>query len=184
MTEVTITRSGGPKRPAGRTRLIVAALTCGGVALIAGCSSSSPSGASGASGANKAPKPPGTSAASPGSPTASGKPNAAACVHINSVRTSLTSLTHITVSAKSASQLAKDLANIDSQLSALKGQNLGSFSAQASELRAEMSKINKDAAELNTNPAKGAKALTADLTVVRTKAGPMIVQMKKVCHTS
>lgn len=190
MTEVTITRSGGARRRAGRARLIVAALTCGGAALIAGCTSSSPSNANNVNGASKAPKPPGTSAsqspsdAASGSPAASGTPNAAACVHINSLRTSLTSLTHIKVSATSASQLSKDLANIQTQLTALKGQNLGSFSTQAKELTADLNKIKKDAAELSSNPAKGAKSLTADLTVIKTKAGPMIASTKKACHVS
>lgn len=109
-------------------------------------------------------------------------PKAAACVHINSIRTSLTSLTHIKVSANSASLLASDLGNIQSHLSALKGQDLGSFTPQAKQLMAEVDKIKKDAAELSTNPSKAAKSLTTDLTVLKTKAGPMIIQMKKVCH--
>jgi hypothetical protein len=93
-------------------------------------------------------------------------------------------LTHITVSATSASELGKDLANIQSQLSALKGQNLGAFSTQAKELTSELNKIKTDAAEMSSNPTKAAKSLSADLTTVKTKAGPMIVEMKKVCHVT
>jgi hypothetical protein len=167
------------------------ALTCSGAALIAGCTSSSTS----ASGADKAPKKAATPAASqspsgPASPTGSASPygsaspSAATCVHINSLRTSLTSLTHIKVSATSASQLTKDLANIQSQLSALKGQNVGSFSTQANQLTADVNKIKKDTAELSTNPTKAAKALTTDLVTLKTKAGPMVAHMKTVCHVS
>lgn len=184
MTEETITRSSVPRRPAGRPLLAVVALSCAGAALVAGCSSGSPDNVSGVS---KSPKPAATSAASQSpkdsaSPGASGTVSAAACVHINSLRTSLTSLTHINVSASSAGTLSKDLANIQAQLTALKGQNLGGFSTQAKELTAEVNQIKKDAAELSTNPTKAATSLTKELTVVKTKAGPMIAQMKTVCH--
>lgn len=183
MTQETNTRSGRPTRPGARARLAIVALTCSGAALIAGCTSSSS-----ATGAAKPPKGTGAAAAhSPGdttspSPTGSGTVSAAVCVHINSLRTSLTSLTHIHVSASSAGQLSTDLANIQAQLTALKGQNLGSFSTEANQLTADVNKIKKDAAELTTNPTKAAKSLTTDLTTLKTKAGPMIVHMKTVCH--
>ena len=105
-------------------------------------------------------------------------------MHINSLRTSLTDVTHIKVTATSAGQLSKDLSNIQVQLNALRGENLGSFSTQADELRADINKIRKDAAELSSNPTKAAKALTTDLATLKTKAGPMIVEMKKVCHVT
>jgi hypothetical protein len=105
-------------------------------------------------------------------------------VHINSLRTSLTSLTHIKVSPTSASQLTKDLANIQSQLSTLKGENLGGFSTQAKQLTTDVNKIKKDAAELSSNPTKAATALTTDVTTLKTKAGPMIIQMRTVCHVT
>lgn len=104
----------------------------------------------------------------------------AACVHINSLRTSLTSLTHISVSPASAKTLAADLANIENQLAALKGQHTGSFST--TELTAEINKIKKDAAALSTSPTTAVKSLTTDLTTLKTKAGPMIASMKTVCH--
>jgi hypothetical protein len=129
--------------------------------------------------------PPGTSAASQSpSPGASGTVSAATCVHINSLRTSLTSLTHIKVGASSATQLSKDLANIQAQLTALKGQNLGGFSGQASQLTADVNKIKKDAAELTTNPTKAATSLSTDLVTLKTKSGPMTAKMKTVCHVS
>jgi hypothetical protein len=119
-----------------------------------------------------------------GSAMPSGMPSdmAAACVHINSLRTSLTSLTTLTVSPSSASQLTKDLRNIQTQLAALHGMNLGSFSATASELTAAVDKIKKDAAALATNPTTAVKSLTTDLAALKTKAGPMIAEMKTVCH--
>src|SRR6185437_1230056 len=137
-------RFGWRRRPVGRARLVIAVLSCSGAVLIAGCSSPGPSGDT------KAPKPAGTSAASksPAGATsvpASASASAAACVHINSLRTSLTSLTHVKVSSASASTLTTDLANIESQLGALKGQDLGAFSKQADQLMAHLDKIKKDA---------------------------------------
>ena len=88
------------------------------------------------------------------------------------------------MSATSAGALSKDLANIQSQLSALKGQNLGAFSTQAKELTSELNKIKMDAGEMSSNPTKAAKSLSTELATVKTKAGPMIVQMKKVCHVT
>lgn len=180
MTEETNIRS-WPRRPAGRARLAIVALTCSGAALIAGCSSSSTSNASGAGKAHKAAAP--VASQSP-SGAASGMPKAAVCVHINALRTSLTSLTHIKVTATTASQLTTDLGNIQSHLTAIKGQNLGAFSHQADILTAELNKIKADSAKLSSSPTTAATALTKDLATLKTKAGPMIVEMKKVCHVS
>jgi hypothetical protein len=105
-------------------------------------------------------------------------------VHINSLRTSVTDLTHIKVSATSAGQLTTDLTNIQSQLAALKGKSLGAFSAQADQLMSALNGIKKDAGQLSTNPTAAAKALSTDLTSLKGKAGPMITEMKMVCHVS
>ena len=182
MTEETTTRPGWRMRPVGSARLAIMTLTCSGAVLIAGCTSSGTS-------ASKAPKTSGTSAArrSPAgtasaAAAAGAKASSVACVHINSLRTSLTSLTHVKVSAASASKLTTDLGNMQSELGALKGQHLGAFSAKANELMARLNKINKDAAELNSSPTKAAMALNSDLTNLKTKAGPMIAEMRVVCR--
>ncbi len=109
---------------------------------------------------------------------------AAACVHIDSLRMSLTSLTHIKISAATAGQLTADIGNIEAQLTALKGQPLGAFSADANRLTALINKIKKDAAALNTHPGTATPALTADLTALKKDAGPMITEMKMVCHAA
>ncbi len=179
MTKETIIAADAGRRPAGRVWLAALALTFCGAALIAGCSTSSTSTTS------QSPSAPPTSATSqPTSATASPTTSAsqAVCVHINSLRTSLTDLTHIKVSASSAGQLTKDLTNIQTQLAALKGQSLGAFSTSASQLMASLNKINKDAEELGTNPTAAAKALSTDLTALKNKAGPMITEMKTICH--
>lgn len=88
------------------------------------------------------------------------------------------------MSSTSASQLTTDLASIQSHLSALKGQDLGAFTPTAKQLTAELDKIKKDAAGLSANPSKAAMALNADLASLKHKAGPMTVEMKKVCHST
>lgn len=151
--------------------------------LIAACSSPA------AHSAGKSPKPAAKSAASQSpadSPTAKGKSSrpvkAATCVHINSLRTSLTSLTHTKVTATSAGKLTTDLANIERQMSALKGKNLGAFSGQEKELTAAFDKIHKDAMALSAHPTTASKALSTDLSHLKTESGPMITEMKTVCH--
>lgn len=112
------------------------------------------------------------------------KPSAAACVHIISLRTSLISLTHVRVNGNSATQLSTDLANIQTQLNALKGQHLGAFSTQAKELMAVLDKIKIDAADLGSHPSKASKALSADLATLKAKAGPIITETKMICHVT
>lgn len=185
MTEESITRSGASSRPAGRAWLAIVTLSCSGAVLIAACSS--PAGHS----AGKSPKPAAKSAASqsPAEPPAakgkaSGPVKAATCIHINSLRTSLSSLTDTKVTATSAGMLTTDLANIQRQMSALKGQNLGAFSAEEKQLMAALDKIHKDAAGLSAHPAMASKALGTDLAHLKTESGPMITEMKTVCHVT
>jgi hypothetical protein len=176
MTEEIMISSGGPKRSVSRAWLAVAALSCG-AALIVGCSSASSS-------TSSSPKTTTSPVSHSPTPSSSSSAPAAACVHINSLRTSLTSLTHIKVSPSSASQLTSDLTNIETQLAALKGMSLGAFSTEANQLTAAVNKIKKDAAQLSTNPTAAVKSLTADLTTLKNNAGPMIAEMKAICHVS
>jgi len=174
MTKEMMISPGGRERSARRARLAALALTCG-AALIMGCSSSSTT-------SSTSPKATTTGAAHSPMPSSSSSDLAAACVHINSLRTSLTSLTTLKISPTSASQLTHDLANIEAQLAALHGMNLGSFSASANQLTAEVNKIKKDAAQLSSNPTAAITSLTTDLNTLKAKAGPMINEMKTVCH--
>lgn len=105
-------------------------------------------------------------------------------MHITSLRGSLTSLTHIKVSASSAGQLTGDLTNINRQLDALKGQHLGEFSSSATELRTSMNQIQKSASQLSTNPTTATKNLSTQLTHLKSRATPIIAQMKTVCPSS
>ncbi|HUC57280.1 MAG TPA: hypothetical protein VMA95_07755 [Streptosporangiaceae bacterium] len=154
---------------ARRALLAVGTVGAGSVMLVAGCSSSTTTSSA---------KPPSTPSAS-----ASGV-SQAACVHIKSLRTSLTHLTTVKVSGSSAGQLTSDLTNIQKQLAALKGQDLGSFSGQATQLNSSLDQIKKSSAQLSTNPTGAAKSLSKELTGLKTKAGPVIAQSKTVCKGS
>jgi septal ring factor EnvC (AmiA/AmiB activator) len=104
------------------------------------------------------------------------------CAQITSLRTSLTKLGHTTVSASSASQLSADLANVEKQLTALKGQASGAFSAQASQLSSALSQIGKDAQNLVKSPSSAnLTALTGSVQKLKTTAQPMIKEMEAAC---
>jgi hypothetical protein len=166
MTEEMITSSARPSRAGARVWLTAAAVACG-AALIAGCSSTTSTV---------------TKHVSPQATTQTTKASPAACVHIKSMRTSLTSLAHVKMSATSAGELSSALTNIQHQLNAVKGQNLGAFSAHAKELSADLNKIKMDAALMHAHPAAAEKSLSTDVTQLKAKSGPIITEMRTVCR--
>jgi len=174
--------------------LSVAVLVSGGAVLVAGCSSStSKSNASGATSSPSASAAPSTSASpstsmSPhstmsasGSPAPSASASKIPCKQIDSLRTSVTSLTQTKVTAASAGKLTTDLTNIQTQLTALKAQTGGAFASQTSELTASIDQIKKAAAGLTTNPTTAVKSLTTAINDLKAKAKPMVAQINAVC---
>lgn len=119
-----------------------------------------------------------SSASSSASPAASKK---VPCKEINSLRTSLTSLTHTAISPSSAGTLTKDLKNIQTQLTALKGQAGGQFSSQAQELTTSVNQIKSASKKLSTDPIGAVRQLTTSLNSLKTKAKPAIAEMKAAC---
>ena len=168
MTRDTVTRVFGRKLTARQALLAVGAAGAGSALLVAGCSSAT----------TTTSKPSASPSASPSGVSQ------AACVHIKSLRGSLTHLSTAKVSAQSAGELTSDLTNIQKQLTALKGEKLGSFSGQTTQLNSSLDQIKKSSAELSTNPTAAAKNLSKELTTLKTKAGPVIAQSKTVCKTS
>jgi hypothetical protein len=153
-------------RARGRgVRWMIAALLCAGTVLVGACSS------------NGSPTASAVSAAT-GSPAGQAKVN---CTTVDSLRGSLQSLQHTSVSPSSASTLTTDLTNVQKQVAALKTQGGGRFSGLASELTASVNKISKAASELATNPATAVKDLTADLTALKGKIKPAIAELNKAC---
>ena len=144
---------------------MIAALLCAGTMLIGACSSAGSSTASAVS-------------AGTGSPAGQAKVN---CATVNSLRGSLQSLQHTSVSPSSVSTLTTDLTNVQKQAAALKTQGGGRFSGLATELTASVNKISTAAGELATNPAAAVKNLTADLTALKGKIKPAIAELNKAC---
>lgn len=121
------------------------------------------------------------SAAAGASATASAKVN---CANVNSLRRSLESLSHTSVSPSSAGTLAADLKNVQTQLAALKGQGGGKFSAMTGDMTASVNQIQKAAGELAANPTSATKQLTAALTALKAKIPPVIKELNAACPKS
>jgi peptidoglycan hydrolase CwlO-like protein len=170
MTRDSVTRFFGRKVLGRRAMLAFGLIGAGGAVLIAGCSTTS------TSSATKSP----TASPSP-SPSTLAKTT---CVHINSLRGSLTHLTTIKVSQSSASQLTADLTNIEKQLTALKGEDLGAFSGQAAQLTSALNQIKKSFAQVSKDPTAAYTELGKEITTLKSRSGPMIAQMKTVCKNS
>ena len=139
--------------------------------LVAACGSSG-STAAGASMSRPA------SAVAGGSATASAKVN---CANVDSLRRSLESISHTSVSPSSAATLTADLKNIQTQAAALKGQGGGRFSGVTAELTASVNQIQKAAGELATNPTAAIKQLTTALTELKGKIPPVIKELNAAC---
>jgi uncharacterized phage infection (PIP) family protein YhgE len=162
----------------------VAVLGLGGAVLVAGCSTTSSSIRASVS-SSPSPRPSSSAKASPSSSApASASPAASKkvpCKEINSLRTSLTSLTHTSISPTSAGTLTKDLKNIQTQLTALKGQAGGAFSSQAQELTSSVDQIKTASRKLSSDPMGAIRQLTTSLNSLKTKAKPVIAEMNAAC---
>ncbi len=139
--------------------------------LVAACGSSG-SAAGGASVSQPATAVAGASA------SASAKVN---CANVDSLRRSLESLSHTSLSPSSAGTLTADLKNVQTQLAALKGQGGGRFSGMTGELTASVNRIQKAAGELATNPTAAITQLTTALAGLKGKIPPIIKQLDAAC---
>jgi phage-related minor tail protein len=118
------------------------------------------------------------SAAAGASATPSAKVN---CANVNSLRRSLESLSHTSVSPSSAATLTTDLKNVQKQLVALKGQGGGHFTAMTGDLTASVNQIQQAAGQLATNPTSATKQLTTALAALKTKIPPAIKELNAAC---
>ncbi len=150
---------------------LIAAVSLAAVGLLAACGSSSTGGTSGPSAS--------PSVAANGSGTFSaGIP----CAQITSLRTSLDKLSHITVSPGSVGQASGDLATVQRELTALKGQAGGAFSAQASQLSNALSQLSKDAQTLAAHPSvSNLTNMTRAVQKLKATAQPLVKEMQTAC---
>ncbi len=152
-------------------------LTLGAAAAVAACSSSTTSSSSpSASPATTSPT------TSPTASPTTGSPSSATCQHVSSLRASLTSLTHLTLSANAASQIRKDVTNIETQLAALKGEASGAFATQLNQLNAAVSQVTAAAAKMGSPPTGAqTQAVITALSNLKTKSASAIAAMNAAC---
>jgi len=94
----------------------------------------------------------------------------------------LESLTHLQLNASSAGQIRTNLTNIQTQLTALKGQAGGSLSHQVSQLSNSLNQVKKAASNLSSPPSAGqvSKVVTA-LSHLKTQSKGTVAEMNAAC---
>jgi hypothetical protein len=145
-----------------------------GTTLLAACGTSASGSTAGSSRSPSA-----TAAISPtSSPSIS-------CAQITSLRTSLANLSHVTVNAKSGSQVSADLTNVEMTLTAIKNEASPAVAEAASELTAAISKISKDVRFLSLHPSPASlSAATTAVKDLKATVQPVIDLMETVCPSS
>jgi hypothetical protein len=150
-------------KPTGR-RWTTAALALTGVAVVAACGSSGTTSSSGSS-----------------APAASATGSALPCAQISALRSTLTDLSHASVSITSAGRIASDLSQAEQQLNALKSQ-AGPFSAQANQLSTALNAIKTNASALAKSPTPtNLSNLTNSISSFKSTSEPLIKEMQAAC---
>lgn len=163
----------------GPARLGAAVLVAGGVAVLGACSSTSTSGGS------STPSSTSPTMTHSASPSVSISVSAATCQHVASLRTSLENLTHLQLNASAATQIRKDLTNIQTQLAAIKASGNGALSTQVSSLSNSLSSVEKAAKNLSSPPsASQVTAIVTALSGLKGNSQATIAGMKSACPNS
>ena len=155
-----------------RWRLVV--VTACGLALLAGCASSStsPGGASSAA--------PSSSSPAAGSPSSS-----VLCADIAALRASLNQLTHVTVQAGMADEIQSDLQNVKAALTKLVNDAHGRWQEQTSALSAALATLQTAVGSLRASPGvSSVSAVTAALGQVRKAAQDLLAAAGRECPSA
>lgn len=165
------------RRSAGRATMTAAILVAGCAVGLAACSSGTSTGSSTHSAAPRT-----TSQSASPENSGSATANQATCKHVNSLRGSLETLSHLQLNASSAGQLRTNLTNIQTQLSELKSQGGGAFSHQVNQLSNSLNQVKKAAKNLGNPPSAGqvTKIVTA-LSGLRTQSKSTVAAMNAAC---
>jgi hypothetical protein len=150
-----------------------ALLGMSGVALVAGCGSYGGT-------SSGTPSAPATSASATGAPaSASASASALPCAQISALRSTLTDITHASLS--SAGRLGTDLAKARQELDTLKSQQ-GPYAAQANRLANEINAIKTSAAATVKTPTPtNLTKLTSSINSFKSTAEPLIHEMQTAC---
>jgi len=149
----------------------MAALALGGAALVTACSTSTSSSTPSAA--------PTTSPAMT-SPSATTSVSAATCQHAKSLRASLDSLTHLSLSANSATKIRSDLTNVQAQLTALKGQP--GFATLDNQIKSSVDQVTKAANGMSSPPTgTQVQAVITALSGLKAKSSSAVAGLKAAC---
>ena len=166
-----------PGKSSGPAKVTAAILVAGCAVGLAACSS----GTSTSSSTQTAPPRTASPSASPAQ-SGSAMANEATCKHVNSLRASLETLTHLQLNASSAGQLRTNLTNIQTQLSELKSQGGGAFSDQVNQLSNSLNEVNKAANDLGNPPSIGqVNKIVTSLSGLKTQSKAAVAEMKAAC---
>lgn len=167
-------------RSPGRATMTTAILVAGCAMGLAACGSSTSTGSSSHTAAPRSASP----SASPAH-SGSAMANQAACKHVDSLRGSLETLTHLQLNASSAGQIRTNLTNIETRLSGLKSQGGGAFSHQVSQLSDSLDKVKKAAGNLSSPPsASQISAVVTALSGLRAQSRSTVTEMNAACPKS
>jgi hypothetical protein len=147
----------------------------GAVALLAGCGSGATGSTAGSTSAS-----PATSAPPAATPSVS-------CAHVTALGTALANLADISVNANTdtSSQVSADLTTIETTLVALKGEIRSAFSAEADQVRADLTAISKHARVLAAHPSPAnLRATTTAVRELKTAVGSAIATIRAACPSS
>jgi hypothetical protein len=161
----------GTATQGARWKLVVTAC---GLALLAGCASSSTS-------------PGGTSSAAPSSssPAAASPSSSVLCADIAALRASLNQLTHVTVQAGMADEIKSDLQNVKAALTKLVSDAHGRWQEQTSALSAALATLQTAVGSLTASPGvSSVSAVTAALGQVRKAAQDLLAAAGTECPSA
>ena len=161
----------GTATQGARWKLVVTAC---GLALLAGCASSSTS-------------PGGTSSAAPSSssPAAASPSSSVLCADIAALRASLNQLTHVTVQAGMADEIQSDLQNVKAALTKLVNDAHGRWQEQTSALSAALATLQTAVGSLRASPGvSSVSAVTAALGQVRKAAQDLLAAAGRECPSA
>jgi hypothetical protein len=147
----------------------------GAVAVLAACGS----GAAGTTAGSTSP-----SSAASAAPAAT---PSVSCAHVTALGAALANLGDISVNAniETSSQASADLTTIETTLVALKGEIRSAFSAEADQVRADLTAITKRARVLAAHPSPAnLRATTTAVRDLKTAVGSAIAIIRAACPSS
>jgi hypothetical protein len=156
----------------------------GAIGLLAACSSNAPGSAAdpGGSGSTGGSSSAGAVASPSDTPAATAS---VSCAQITALRTALTSITSITVGARTGSQASADLKKINTALAGLAGDAGSVYADQASQLATDLSAIAEEGPALASHPSAAImKATRTAVAAVKRTVAPVISVMRAACPPS